>query len=305
MKKSLAELLKIFPYHIAFGEPSPDTLKNYSAGLKEFFAWCSRQRTDPLEVTEGDAFLYLRELRNKKYSVSTIRLKLAILRKFYRVACRQKMVTTNPFEEVRIKNEVKDDTKFQYLDSDEVYDLVNFIMLEPDEYIRCRNLAIIMLMAVEGLRAVEVHRLSDEDINFDDGVIYVRGKGHNDYIYPCDDTLNVLRKYLSVRPVEVIKDELTPVFISVSKCANEFGRISRDGLRWIVNQILQSAGKKKKGSACHLLRHSCGTNLYRETKDLRLVQETLRQRSPSVTARYAHVVDRVASRKTSIISPFN
>ena len=45
------------------------------------------------------------------------------------------------------------------------------------------------------------------------------------------------------------------------------------------------------------------TYLYQETKDLRVVQETLRQRSPKVTAKYAHVHDRMEKRYTGGISP--
>ena len=54
---------------------------------------------------------------------------------------------------------------------------------------------------------------------------------------------------------------------------------------------------------CHVFRHSCGTNLYAATKDLRVVQETLRQRDPKVTARYAHVQQRMDKRYTSSIVP--
>lgn len=56
------------------------------------------------------------------------------------------------------------------------------------------------------------------------------------------------------------------------------------------------------GLSCHVFRHSCGTNLYAETKDLRLVQDTLRHRDPKVTARYAHLTGRLEHRSTSVIA---
>ena len=75
-----------------------------------------------------------------------------------------------------------------------------------------------------------------------------------------------------------------------------------DGLR-VMNEALKLAGLKKAGASCHVLRHSCGTNLYANTKDLRLVQETLRQRNPAIAARYAHVQDRLTNRRTANITP--
>ena len=81
------------------------------------------------------------------------------------------------------------------------------------------------------------------------------------------------------------------------------GRITRVGIRYVINKALTNAGLKQPGYACHLFRHSCGTNLYQETKDLRVVQETLRQRSPKVTAKYAHVHERMENRVTRGITP--
>ena len=45
-----------------------------------------------------------------------------------------------------------------------------------------RDKIIIMLMALEGLRTVEVHRMSVNDINWEMKTIYIHGKGHNDFI---------------------------------------------------------------------------------------------------------------------------
>ena len=63
---------------------------------------------------------------------------------------------------------------------------------------------------------------------------------------------------------------------------------SRNSIRDIMNRIL---------------RHSCGTNLYSETKDIRLVQEQLRHSDPKMTARYAHVHERMTNRHTEKLAP--
>ena len=84
---------------------------------------------------------------------------------------------------------------------------------------------------------------------------------------------------------------------------NYLGRVSRNGVRFVMNQALTACNLKHPGYSCHILRHSCGTNLYAQTKDLRMVQETLRQRDPKVTARYAHLNQRMSNRITSALVP--
>ena len=136
----------------------------------------------------------------------------------------------------------------------------------------------------------------------------IRGKGHKgrlEPIYPCDETFAVLEEYLKAIPMdrEIKKDGvLTPLILSSSN-RNLLGRISRNGLRSIMNKALDACDLKHPGYSCHVFRHSCGTNLYHETKDLRLVQDVLRHRDPKITARYAHVADRLNKRYTSKLVP--
>ena len=126
----------------------------------------------------------------------------------------------------------------------------------------------------------------------------IRGKcpkGILEPIYPCDETFAVLEEYLKAIPTDrTIKKDgvLTPLILSSSN-RNLMGRISRNGIRSIMNKTLNACNLKNPGCTCHIFRHSCGTNLYQETKDLRLVQEVLRHRDPKITARYAHVADRM------------
>ena len=105
----------------------------------------------------------------------------------------------------------------------------------------------------------------------------------------------LLEEYLKAIPTDrTIKKDgvLTPLILSSSN-RNLMGRISRNGIRSIMNKTLNACNLKNPGCTCHIFRHSCGTNLYQETKDLRLVQEVLRHRDPKITARYAHVADRL------------
>lgn len=290
------------PLFIANGAPSEDTLKHYNEEIDNFLNWCKGNSFEPLaDVSEEDAAEYLQYLVQREYSPASIALKIAAAKTFYFVAKRVKVTDANPFENIKPKKPAYDDADFDFLDVEELREICRAVSARTDKTAK-RDLAIIMFMAVEGLRAVEIHRMNDTDYNDKNKSFLIHGKGRDSYIYPCQDTLDIYNKYMQDRPEPVTDEQGTPTFIGFSK--KFFGeRISRNGIRWAINHVLQTAGKKKKGAACHMLRHSCGTNLYQETKDLRLVQETLRQKSPEVAARYAHVSRRINDRQTAAISP--
>ena len=290
------------PRYIAGGNPSNDTLTHYNAEIDNFLNWCNANSYDALkDIEEAEAFQYLDYLSKEDYSAASINLKICAARTFYFVAIRLKIISFNPFDNVKPKKPAYDDGDIDYFTMEELKEICTSILNRDDPTAK-RDLAIFMLMSVEGLRTVEIHRLNDKDIFWDKGNILDHGKGKDSYIYPCQDSLDILKSYIETRPEPITDEQGKPTFIGYSQ--KFFGqRISRNGIRWSINHILLTAGKKEKGRSCHTLRHSCGTNLYEETKDLRLVQETLRHTDPQTTSRYAHIVNRKTERKTAIISP--
>lgn len=70
-------------------------------------------------------------------------------------------------------------------------------------------------------------------------------------------------------------------------------RISRRGVRQVVDFYLKKADLKRPGISDHALRHTAATLAYKYTHDLRGVQQMLAHADPKTTARYAHVIDRM------------
>lgn len=299
-----SEIRNELPMYVAGGSPSEDTLRHYNTEIDNFLKWCNDNDYEPLvDIDEKEAFQYLHFLTEQKYALTSINLKIAAAKTFYFVASKLKLSDKNPFEDVKPKTAHPEDADFHFFKTEEIKVIIDYILQRNDIAVD-RDISMIMLMAVEGLRTVEVHRMSDKDIDWKNNRILVHGKGRDSYIYPCYDTLELLRKYLECRPTPTDDELGTPTFIGYSK--KFFGeRISRNGIRFSINEILKAVGMKQKGDSCHVLRHSCGTNLYSQTKDLRLVQETLRHTNPQTTARYTHIVDRIEDRQTNKISPFN
>ena len=299
----IAHFYEYLPRYIAGGAPTADTRDTYELAIRLFLHWCMEQNLHPLsDVHDYQIRIYMEEMRARGYSAATLMIKGAAIRAFYKVAQRLSFITENPCADLQLRNPQHLDEDYKYLTVDQIKEICEGLAADQNALRRLRNLLIVYLMGVEGLRVVEVMRLSDEDIDWQRGRIEIRGKGHAGIIYPCEETFQLLKAYIEERGPVPPENRLTPTVISCAR-NNAQGRITRVGIRYVINKALTDAGLKQPGYACHLFRHSCGTNLYQETKDLRVVQETLRQRSPKVTAKYAHVHDRMERRYTRGITP--
>ncbi|HBT79327.1 MAG: tyrosine-type recombinase/integrase [Selenomonas sp.] len=301
--------MDFLPRYIANGSPSAETLKTYQVRINEFIAWCRAQQQHPLTIQDYGLRVYRGYLLEQQYSNDSVHGNIIAVRAFFNVAVKMGLVASNPCTDISTPPVYYNEKPAPFYTTEQIQQLCDVFADEPSAFIRNRNLLIIYLMAVEGMRTIEVHRACVEDVNLDVGVLMVRGKGARDRqepIYFCDGTAQLLHAYLQAIQTEcsdrVIQKDgmLTPLILSDSH-RNELGRISKNGLRYIVNKALRATKLKRPGQTCHILRHSCGTNLYGATKDLRAVQEVLRHKDPKITARYAHVTNRMENRLTSTL----
>lgn len=296
---------EFIPMYISKGRPSEDTLSTYISSINQFLNWCRLSNAHPLSLKDYQLRMYQRILTENGYKDDSIAVKIIAVRLFYEVAFKMKLIEENPCRDIVTASSFAQDEMIRYYTNEQIKAICDYFKEEDDEFVRLRGILAVYLMAVEGLRCVEVHRANREDINFELGIMQIHGKGHGRQIYPCDDTLNLIKDYINVCP-EISKigkeGNVTPLFLSNAKFVR-YKRISRDGLRFILNKALRACGIKMEGSSCHILRHSCGTNLYAAKKDLRLVQDVLGHRDPKTTARYAHLHNRLSNRGTADIAP--
>lgn len=290
--------------YIAGGNPSEDTLKNYFGQIREFLSWCKDNDFKPLRLQEPHIILYRDFLIEKNQKVNTVAAKLNSIRKFYHIAQKFHIIQDNPAEDVKAPRD-PDATliNIPYLSAGKLEYLFRAIPNETEKELRDK--VIIAFMAIEGLRTVEIHRMNEEDINVEQQTILIHGKGKNAMIYPRPDTFGLLLRYLDSKDrfkmnKRYTMENVTPVFTSTSN--NMYGhRMIRQAVRDAVNKWLVTAGLKEKGKAGHMLRHTCATLLYKETKDLKQIQETLRHSNINMSSKYAHLSDRQENRYTNSI----
>jgi site-specific recombinase XerD len=156
-----------------------------------------------------------------------------------------------------------------------------------------RDRALLGLLGLHALRTVELTRANVRDLQrrADDWALLVHGKGHDRLVFLRPDVAEALRAYLAARG-RGREDALgEPLLAAVGNHANGH-RLSRRGVRHVVDGYLRLAKIKRPRVSNHALRHTGATLAYRYTHDLRAVQDMLGHADPKTTARYARVVDR-------------
>lgn len=149
-----------------------------------------------------------------------------------------------------------------------------------------RNRALLRLMLDTGLRLSEVTALRWRDIDLITGKLMVRqGKGSKDRtLWITDEDLEMLRSWRE-RQARAVPGEHEFIFTTLAGTG-----ISSRYVQQMVKRYATRA-KIKKSVHPHTLRHSFATDLYRQTKNIRLTQKALGHANLATTQIYTHIVD--------------
>ena len=294
MDAAFADFLRV---DVANGDASKDTLRNYRNEVALWAAWCDEQGFDPATATATHIKRYRAALLENHYAPISIRWKLSIIRRFYEAARNAGLRPDNPAAGVRSPRIRQAAEDFKYLSDEE---LARFFSVIPnpdaatgqDRVRRLRSLLIVSMMALQGLRTIEVHRVNVDDLTErgEHLALLVRGKTRDRLVYLRPDTAKRLREYLSLRGGVPHDAAGTPLFAALDH-THRGERLSRRHIRLQTDKYLNLAGLKRPGISNHALRHTAATLGYLHTGDLRAVQEFLGHVDPRQTSRYAHVVD--------------
>ncbi len=264
---------------------SPHTLKGYREDLETFvqyFREADDSCPDPAELTAVELRGYLAALHEAGYAKTSIARKLACLRSFYRFGQREAWVDHNPAKALR--NPRKTRKLPHFLTTTEVSKL---LAAPPgDNPLGLRDRAILETLYSAGLRVSELVGLNDGDLDFDQGIVRVRGKGRKERLAPLGSyAARALGRWLKARKLSAKEPtgRQAPVFV------NRFGsRLTVRSVGRMLEKHLQHAGLDNRTSP-HTLRHSFATHLLDRGADIRSVQELLGHKSLETTQIYTHV----------------
>ncbi len=261
------------------------TIKSYREDLIDLADYLEEalgKGIQPNQVTPRDLRGYVAALHEASYAKASIARKLASLRSFYRFAQRQQWVDSNPAKPLR--NPRGQRKLPHFLNNDEVGRLLAAPALHDP--LGPRDHAILETIYSGGLRVSEVVGLNDGDLDFEEGIARIRGKGRKERLSPLGRyAIEALHAYLKQR--ELAASEPTgraaPVFV------NRFGtRLTTRSVGRMLEKYIQQTGLDTRTSP-HTLRHSFATHLLDRGADIRSVQELLGHKSLVTTQIYTHL----------------
>lgn len=205
---------------------------------------------------------------------------LTVFNSFYKYLVFMDKIKSNPCDGIKApKLEKKLPT---YLTNEEIAKLFNIRLTKPVDY---RNKAILEVMYATGARISEVINLEVNQIDFEECIIRVVGKGKKERIIPLDDVaIEALDNYINNYRPFLIKNE-TYNYVFLNKNGE---KISRQMIFKILKNLANKAGIIKEISP-HTLRHSFASNLLNNGADLRVIQELLGHENLETTEIYSHL----------------
>ena len=235
-------------------------------------------KCEPLTVREFLAYLY-----GQNYTKSTTARKLATLRSFYKFLIRRGQVSVNPLSTIRTPKQDKRLPKC--LDLDQVQKLLE--APGDGDLLSARDKAMLEVLYSSGIRVSELVELETADIDLQEGVLRVKGKGRKDRLTPIgSQAIKAVQRYFEIRNADTRCQQSRHagrVFL------NKHGEaLSTRSVRRKLDKYLVAAGLDP-GISPHTLRHSFATHLLNNGADLRSVQELLGHQSLSTTQIYTHL----------------
>jgi integrase/recombinase XerC len=234
-------------------------------------------KCEPLAIREFLAYLY-----GQNYTKSTTARKLATLRSFYKFLIRRGLVSVNPLSTIRTPKQEKRLPKC--LDLEQVQKLLD--APGDADLLSARDKAMLEVLYSSGIRVSELVELSMADIDLQEGVLRVQGKGRKDRLTPIgSQAIKALQKYFEMRSTDGKSQANTTGRVFLNKHGES---LSTRSVRRKLDKYLVSAGLDP-GISPHTLRHSFATHLLNNGADLRSVQELLGHQSLSTTQIYTHL----------------
>lgn len=274
-------------------QQSPHTIDAYRRDILDFFKFCQQEQIDIQQLHHADIQHYLvQKIEYTQLQNKSLQRRLSAIRQFITWLNQQHQQGITAIQDIKIKNKNKtlpavmsEQLITQLLEQSEPLD-------STQAELWLRDKAMLELFYSSGLRLSELQGLIWQDIDFNQKLINVFGKGKKNRIVPFgkkayeslmqwQEVYQQWRLTLSEQHHESIAQY--PVFISQKGQALS--------TRQIENRVKYQA--QRAGIAVnlypHLLRHSFASHLLNRSGDLRAVQEMLGHERASTTAIYTHL----------------
>jgi integrase/recombinase XerC len=200
----------------------------------------------------------------------------------------------NPMTKTK-RPKVRTQKPIVFLEQHEINDILDKIRQESKPQFVNRDIALITLGVVTGLRVGALTQVNVGDIDFKENTIHVIEKGGKErYLKFGTNARNALSAWLIDRTTYFGDAETDALFISQWK-----QRLSTEGVRKLMQKYAD--GINGKHITAHTMRKSTATNAIKAGVDLQTVAHMLGHENIETTRRYAAVLNENVENATNIL----
>ena len=261
---------------------SQNTLSSYRYDLLNLARYLNRKHGVPIEKAARDQILgfLASEVRQGRNSRSLSRY-LSGFRQYYHWLLRERQIDDDPTALIESPKLGRGLPKV--IDEDGI----DRLLASPDisTPLGLRDRAMLETMYATGLRVSELISLELANLNLNQGIVRVLGKGGKERLVPLGEhAMDWLERYMSDAREHLLKGrQAQAVFVTARGSG-----MTRQAFWHSIKRHGAKAGIDQKLSP-HVLRHSFATHLLNHGADLRVVQLLLGHSDLSTTQIYTHI----------------
>lgn len=262
------------------------TVKAYRKDLEQFADFCNQ---DELLVPRETIKQYISYM-HEQYKQKTVKRKIASIKAFYNYLENEEKIDSSPMHKVR--TEFREDIILpKTIPAQVIEKLLRYMYSLKGKQgitlwqkkILMRDIAIVELLFATGLRISELCNLKTERIDFEQGVLCIKGKGAKERYLQIGNR-QVLQQLMSYKNLWKEEMEYNKFFFH-----NRYGeRFSEQSARNMINKYV-SRSSIDMHITPHMFRHAFATLLLEEEVDIRYIQKMLGHSSIVTTQIYTEV----------------
>jgi integrase/recombinase XerD len=260
---------------------SPNTLSAYRADLTALDRWLQTRETSAIKASRADVLAFIQWRVEAGARPRSTARQLSSFRRFYRYLVRDGVNKEDPTAQIAMPKIGRSLPKS--LSEEEVEALLS--APEIEDPLGNRDRTMLEVLYATGLRVSELVNLKASQVNMNQGVLRIVGKGDRERLIPLgEEAVSWLLKFLKGARLEILLERQTEYLFPTRRG----DRMTRQAFWHIIKRYAQKAGVQKALSP-HTLRHAFATHLLNHGADLRVVQMLLGHSDLSTTQIYTHV----------------
>lgn len=261
---------------------SDNTVKSYRLDLLTLSDWLAPRQLTFIELDAVDLQTFLGERLAQGYKATSTSRLLSAVRKLFQYLYREKYRPDDPSS---VLSSPKLPTRLpKYLTEQQVGDLLNTPSTEIP--LELRDKAMLELLYATGLRVTELVSLHMDNINIEQGVVRVIGKGNKERIVPMgEEAAYWLSQFIAYGRPMLLNGQSSDVLFPSRRAL----QMTRQTFWHRIKYYAVLAQIDTDSLSPHVLRHAFATHLVNHGADLRVVQMLLGHSDLSTTQIYTHV----------------